>query len=118
LPALPAAWALTLLADQNFSRKMKTLTKNLLLGACAGMLLAGCATKGTDSCCDDGSTNCAMKTVKSVEYEYKSVRLTPRATTFEADLNAASKGGWKLLTITQDAPDVSYNFYTFERLKQ
>jgi len=95
--------------------KMKTIIKSLLISACAGLLLVGCATKGTDSCCDDGSTNCAVKTMKAVEYEYKSVRLNTGTTTFEADLNAASKGGWKLIT----APTTDgYNFYTFERKKQ
>jgi Domain of unknown function (DUF4177) len=94
---------------------MKTTIKSLLVSACAGLLLVGCATKTTDSCCDDGSTNSSMKTVKTVGYEYKIIHFTVGGDeSFEAQLNAAGKDGWKLVSTSTVSPQS----YLFERQKQ
>ena len=82
---------------------MKTKLKNLVVVGVASFLLLGCSTM-----------NRAPK-----GWEYKAVRLIPTQQNFETELNAASNGGWKLLTVvpTEAAGLSGYSQYIFQRQK-
>ncbi len=81
---------------------MKTKIKYLLVLVLASFVFAGCASMHESKQC-----------------EYKTVRLNPGVQNFEAELNDAAKGGWKLFTIvpTEAAGLSGYSQYIFERSK-
>ena len=80
---------------------MKTKIKYLLVLVLASFVFAGC---------------CTMHSKKTMQWEYKSVRLSITDKDFDSNLNAAGNGGWKLLTIQSEA-NVGYSEYIFERPK-
>ncbi len=76
--------------------------KNLVVVGLASFVFIGCCT--TDRV--------------SKEWEYKTVRLNPMAQSFEAELNGASKGGWRLLTFVPTEANTGYGQYIFQRQKR
>jgi hypothetical protein len=83
---------------------MKTNLRNLLVVGIASCLFTGCCT-----------TQSVLK-----EWEYKTVRLNPATQNFEAELNAASRGGWRLFTVvpTEDKGLSGYSQYIFQRQRR
>lgn len=77
---------------------MKTELRKLVMVGLASFLLAGCCT-----------TQHASK-----GWEYKAVRLNPMQQNFVAELNAASKGGWKLFTVVP-TDSGGYGQYIFQK---
>ncbi len=82
------------------------MINSLLLLALAGFVFTGCATSHCGKC-------------EMAQWEYKTVRLNPGDQNFEAELNEASKGGWKLFTIVpQEATGLAgYSQYIYEHPK-
>jgi hypothetical protein len=79
---------------------MRTKLKSIIVVGIASFLLVGCSTPHR----------------ASREWEYKAVRLNPTTQNFEASLNAASKGGWQLLTVvTLEREGPGYGQYIFHR---
>ena len=105
-PALRAAWELKLSADLTAENaknaKMKTMIKNLFVLTLAGFVFTGCA---THRCC------------KTRELEYKTVNVIKAvdSETLQKEINAASKGGWKLVSVTSQSD--SFNNLILERPK-
>jgi hypothetical protein len=85
---------------------MKTKIKYLLVLVLASFVFAGCTTTFNGSC-------------KTKQWEYKSVNLCYQSSDFQAGLNKASQGGWRLIAIAPpQSVDGCNAQYIFERPKQ
>jgi len=88
---------------------MKTKINYLLILVLAGFVLTGC-------CSMKHCGSCKMQPHNLPQWEYKTVSLIKDNAQLEAQINEASKGGWKLVAVSPQSE--GWSNFIFERPKQ